>query len=91
MTKIEALANQASEQFKALILEAKDEIETAAIACSAEAQVSETEAKLRIGCVAAWSLDRGGVEYSLTFGVRHKLTANAVLEDPNQPTLTLNN
>lgn len=89
MNRIESLALQASEHVHRMILEAESEIDSAAVACAEEAQAQETEAKLGLTFTAKWSLDKAQVEYALSFGVRHKLTAKAVLEDPNQVALPL--
>lgn len=85
--KIEAIINQAPDKIKALLTEGAGDIEEAMIAAAKEAQLQETEAKLTIGCAIKVNLDKGSVEYAVSWSVRHTLSESVTLPDPNQPDL----
>lgn len=85
--KITAIADRAPKKLAALIIEARDDIESAVVAAAAEAQAQESKAKLRLTFSITINLDSNALEYGLGWNVPHKLTATETLPDPNQPDL----
>ncbi len=85
--KIQAIIEQAPEHLTKLLTEAADQIEEALVAAAAEAQAQEAEAKLSLGFKITMNLDRNAVQYGLGWSVKHTLTSEATLPDPNQPSL----
>lgn len=87
--KLSAIADKAAENLKAQILESDAKIMEAWAAASEEAVLNEVEAKFRMGFAINLNLDRNSMTTDLTFGTRHKLTANCSIPDPNQAELTI--
>ena len=85
--KIQAVIAQAPEHLTKLLTEAADQIEEAIVAAAAEAQAQEAEAKLSLGFKITLNLDRNSVQYGLGWSVKHTLTSEATLPDPNQDDL----
>lgn len=88
-TKLDCIADQAAEDLKAFIAESKVKLAEAWAAVEAEASDQETKPVLRIGFAIALDLQADKMETTLTFGVRHKLSTEREMPDPNQAEMDL--
>ena len=82
--KLESIVAKAAEDLRQLVAEGEDKLLEAWNAAEQEAQENDTKPVFRIGFTIALDLDKDGMESALTFGVRHKLTINSGIPDPNQ-------
>lgn len=87
--KLQAIADQAAQNLKALVTEGEKDILKAWAACLEEAQVQEQKPKLRLAFTITLDLEKDQAEHDLTFGIRHRLSAVASIPDPNQTLLPL--
>ena len=88
--RISELSRIICEQVPVLIDEARDQINAAITAITEQAQETEGgKAILTLGITAKWDLDGQNVVVSMPVNVRHKFSAMASMEDPNQPKLPL--
>ncbi len=92
---LDSIADAAGREVSKLILGMRDEINEAINACVENAQDEAdrtTDAKravLTLPVSIKWDLDTRAVQVSLAVAVRHKATADIVLDDPSQPNLPL--
>jgi len=89
MSKLEAIGHQAATNLVNLIAEARADIQAAWDGCIAESQHQETKPKLDLSFAITLDLDKSSADYTLTFGVRHKLSVTAPIPDWTQATLPL--
>ena len=82
--KLEAIAEQASENLKTLIKEGEENILRAWAECEDEAQAEEKAAKFKLGFGITIDIGENNVDYDLTFAIRRKLTISSEIPDPNQ-------
>ena len=93
---LDSIADAAGREVTKLILGMRDEINDAINACVENAQDEAeraTDAKhavLTLPVSIKWDLDTRAVQVSLAVAVRHKATADIVLDDPAQQALQLN-
>lgn len=87
--KLEAITQQASDNFCKLVADASDDILKSWDAVVEEAQLQESKPKFRLGFTLTLDLDANRMESALTFGVRRKLTADDPIPDPAQLPLAL--
>jgi hypothetical protein len=87
--KLEAIANKAADDLKALIKESEDKIIEAWDAVTDDAQENETAPKFKLGLAITLDLDADKMESALTFSIRRKLTVECTIPDPNQPPLPM--
>lgn len=87
--KLEAIAKKAAEDLIALVKESEDKILTAWNSVEEEAQDNDAPPKFKLGLAITLDLDADKMETALTYGIRHKLTAQSEIPDPNQTKLPL--
>lgn len=87
--KLELITQQAQATLGAVMREGASEILEAWKSCVQEAELQDVHPKLRLGFCISIDLDRSKVAYDLTFGVRHKLSAEGSIGDPNQQDLPI--
>lgn len=87
--KLKAIAEKASVDLLALIKEGEEKILEAWNACEEEAQDNETKPKFKLSLGITLDLEADSMETALTFGIKHKLSVNTVIPDPNQIPLPL--
>ena len=84
---LSAIAEEASDSLKRLIVESSEEIQSAMIKAAQEAAYQEAEAKFvlsfRIGC----NLDTNKVTHTLSWAVKHTLEVETDMPNPDQPEL----
>ncbi len=84
MTKIQAIAETASDNLKRLLNEASDEIEAAMVNAASEAQLQEKQAIFKLGFSISLNLDANTMDNDLSWSVKHKLSVTDEIPDPNQ-------
>jgi hypothetical protein len=89
MTKIQAIAETASDNLKRLMKDAAGEIETAMINAAKEADLQEKQAIFKLGFSISLNLDANTMDNDLSWSVKHKLSITDEIPDPNQPKLPL--
>lgn len=86
--RIDELSRIICAQVPTLIDEARDQINAAINAIMEEAQATDDgKAVLTLGISAKWDLNGKSVVVSMPVNVRHKFTATATMDDPDQPKL----
>jgi|GEM_PF-3143996 len=80
----EKLVEVAVEHFIALMRESREKIDTAIESILDEAAAHETDPTLKVGFSISLDLDKHQAEFTLAFGLRHKLTSDAEIPDPDQ-------
>lgn len=85
--KLEMISRRACLDLAAFIAEAEPKLLEAWCAAEQEAQDNETKPKFKMSMGITLDLDSNDMETALTFGVRHKLSRNGEIPDPNQPEL----
>lgn len=83
-SKLEAIAQKASDDLRQLVKEGESKILEAWNACEEEAQDNEAKPKFKLGLAITLDLDRDTMETALSFGIKHKLCIATVIPDPNQ-------
>jgi hypothetical protein len=87
---IDRIAAQSAENLKTLFGELSDDIETAIIAVTEQAQIDEKEiVKLTLSHSIVIDLVKHTQEDNLAVSVRHKASLCGFMPDPNQPELDL--
>lgn len=89
--KLEAIATKASADLAVLIKEGEEKILEAWDAAVAEAQDNETKPKFKLAFAIDLDLDADVMSTKLSWGIKHTLTVNATIPDPNQTSLPLEN
>ena len=82
--KLESIGKSASEDLLAFIREAEEKILAAWAACAEEAQDNETKPKFRLGFTITLDLDEDKMETALSWNIKHKLSRDAKIPDPDQ-------
>jgi len=82
--KLEAITAKAVEDLRQLIGEAEEKLLEAWASAELEAQEQEQKPVFRIGFAIVLDLDKDKMETALTFGVRHKLSIDREIPDPDQ-------
>lgn len=82
--KLKAIADKAATDLIALVKDGEDKILEAWSQAEEEAQVNESKPKFKMGLSITLDLDKDAMETALTFGIKHKLTVNSTIPDPNQ-------
>ncbi len=90
-TKLESIGKAASEDLLAFIREAEEKILQAWSACAEEAQDQETKPKFRLGFTITLDLDEDKMETALSWAIKHKVSRDAKIPDPDQIDLGLQN
>ena len=85
--KLKAIASKAALDLAALINEGEVKILEAWDACAQEAQDNETAPKFKMSLAITLDLDKDKMETTLSWGIKHKLTADSSIPDPSQPDL----
>jgi hypothetical protein len=85
--KLEAITTKAASDLTALVADGESKILEAWNSAEAEAQDNDTAPKFRLTLSISLDLDKDTMETALSFGVRHKLSVNRQIPDPNQETL----
>jgi len=94
---LDKIAVAAGKRVEKLILDLREEINeaiTATLEESADEAHKKKEGKRAVLTIPAsikWDLDTRAVTVSLSVAVRHKATADILLDDPSQPNLQLTN
>jgi hypothetical protein len=92
---LDSIADAAGKEVSNLIIGMRDKINEAITACvdnaqdEAERTTDAKRAVLTLPVSIKWDLDTRAVQVSLAVAVRHKVTADIVLDDPAQPNLPL--
>ena len=87
--KLQEISNKAAADLQAFISESEQKLLEAWAQCEQEAQENETKPKFKFGFSVVLDLDANKMETALTFGVRHKLSRDQQIPDPDQPPLPL--
>ena|ERR1051325_7319607 len=87
--KLQEISNQAAADLQAFIAESEAKLLEAWAQCEQEAQENETKPKFKFAFSVVLDLDANKMETALTFGVRHKLSRDQQIPDPDQPKLPL--
>ncbi len=87
--KLAAIADKAATDLKAFMSEAEPKLLEAWDSAVAEAQDQDTKPVFRLGFTVALDLDKDTMSTTLAFGVRHKLSVDAQIPDPDQVKLDL--
>ncbi len=82
--KLEAIAQKASADLLALIKDGEAKILEAWAAAEEEAQDNEAKPRFKLGLGITLDLEADTMETALTFGIKHKLSVNAVMPNPDQ-------
>lgn len=82
--KLQAIAQQAANDLLALVKDGEDKILDAWRSAEEEALLNEAAPKFKFGIAVTLDLNEDKMQTDLTFGVRHKLTANCSMPDPAQ-------
>ena len=85
--KLTAIAERASTDLTAFIEEGEVKIQEAWDSIVEEAQANETKPVLALAFSVKLHLDEDKMETALRFGVKHKLSRDGSIPDPNQPDL----
>ena len=84
---LSAIAEEAADSLRRLIVESSDEIQAAMIKAAQEAELQEAACKFnlafRIGC----DLDANKVTHTLSWSVKHTLEVETDMPKPDQPEL----
>lgn len=83
--KLKAIANKAATDLIALVTDGEKKILEAWDQVAEEAIANESSPKFKMGIAITLDLEKDAMETCLSFGVKHKLTANCTIPDPNQP------
>ena len=87
--KLRCITERAASDLTSFIEESEEKLMEAWSAAVAEAQDNDTKAKLKIGYSVSLDLDADKMQTSLSFGVKHKLSRDGEIPDPDQPALPL--
>ena len=82
--KLSAISTEAAANLTAFIEEKEDEILKAWDAAVVEAQDQEAKPKFRLGFTITLDLDRDSMETALAWSVRHKVSREQTIPDPEQ-------
>ena len=85
--KLAAIIASATEDLPALVAESEARILEAWDQAAEEAVENETKPKFRLGYSITLDLDANKMETRLSFGVRHSVSVDRDIPDPNQPEL----
>ena len=88
-SEFKQLTGEAGNHLIRLMMEGKEKLDLAMEAVTDEAADQETTPVLKIGFSIAMDLDTRKAEFTLAFGVRHKLTSEVEIEDPDQGELAI--
>ena len=89
MTKLEAIADQASQVLNKKIIENQEKIQQAITEATELAQVSDSELKFKLTFQISINLDEGNVQHQLGWNVRFTDTTSSPIPDPDQIELEL--
>ena len=87
--KLASIAAAACTDLAALIRDGEKRILEAWAACEEEARDNEAKPKMKLGFSITLDLEADKMQTELSFGVRHKLTHDQSIPDPNQPDLPM--
>jgi hypothetical protein len=87
--KLQAISAKAAEDLQDLIQASESKILEAWDAATSEAQDNETAPKFKLGFAITLSLDDDKMETALTYGIKHKMTVESTIPDPNQMPLPM--
>lgn len=85
--KLQAIANKAAADLIALVTDGEKKILEAWEQVEEEAVANDTNPKFKMGIAITLDLAKDQMETCLSFGVKHKLTANCTIPDPAQLTM----
>lgn len=85
--KLEATIDKILSQARGLLIEAAPQMEEAMVQSAAEAQTQDSDAVFKFSINGSINMDKGQLDTSVGWSVRHKLTATCEIPDPNQPAL----
>lgn len=83
------IAENASADLVALILEGNDDILAAIHKSQAEAQLQETKPKFNLGFKIVVDLEKSTFDCDLGWNLKQSLSVNHTIDDPNQEKLQL--
>ena len=92
---LDQIAQAAGKQVTQLFFEMRDQINEAITACVEDAQDEADKSKegkhavLSIPVAIKWDLDTRAVQVALSVAIKRKVTADIVIDDPNQAKLPL--
>lgn len=86
--KLEAIADEAADNLKALVRENEDKLLEAWASCEAEAQANEEKPKFKLGLSITLDLGADKMTTDLSWGVRYKASAECSIPDPAQMKLS---
>lgn len=84
--KLKSIAKQAAADLLAFCKDGERSILEAWESCQLEASENETKLKFKLAFAINLDLDADKMETALTWGVKHKLSKDASIPDPNQAT-----
>lgn len=87
--KLAQIADKSATVLSELIAHSEEDILKAWHGAIEEANSHDADPKLKLGFTITHDLRKDRTEWALSFGVRHKITAEAQLGDPSQAELPL--